>query len=363
MGLINNRQGRSGGLLSEYSAALPRCHGEEMQRTKGIHDLLPKEDRDLFDRAWEITRKNHESDFTFYLPGMIRYGSIRGRYPALSLTGDRCQLQCEHCKGLLLEPMIPAASPEALVEKCLKLARSGHTGLLLSGGSDQRGRLPWKRFVKAISRIKSETGLFMSAHCGFLDFETAVALKAAGVEQALIDVMGDEDTARNIYHLDGLHQVVNSLRALSRSELDVVPHIVAGLNYGRIQGEHEALRIIRRFQASALVVVVLTPLKGTPMEHIPPLPPIEVARLIARARVMMPNIHISLGCERPRNKENELMEALAIYAGATRMAVWSETTLNLVLELGLKPRLQSTCCSVPYRQGYGNKLPLSPFST
>ena len=327
-----------------------------MERMKGIHDLVPKEDRALFDRAWELTRKTHENHFTFYLPGMIRYGSMRGRYPALSLTGDRCQLQCEHCKGILLEPMIPADTPEALVEKCLKLARSGHAGLLLSGGSDERGRLPWQKFVKAISRVKSETGLFISAHCGFLDLETAVALKAAGVDQALIDVMGDEDTARNIYHLNGLHQVVDSLAALSRSQLDTVPHIVAGLNYGTIQGEYEALDIVHRFQPSALVVVVLTPLKGTPMERVPPLRPIEVARLIARARVTMPNIPISLGCERPRNKGDVLMEALAIYAGATRMATWSEKTVDLVLELGLRPRFQLTCCSVPYRRDFKQEL-------
>ena len=333
-----------------------------MQRMKGIHDFLPKEDRDLFDRAWELARKNYGNNFTFYLPGMIRYGSMRGYYPALSLTGDKCQLQCEHCKGLLLEPMIPATTPEALVGKCVKLARSGHVGVLLSGGSDQKGRLPWDKFLKAISRVKSETGLFMSAHCGFLAFDTAVALRAAGVDQALIDVIGDEDTAQKIYHLEGLHEVVNSLAALSRSKLDTVPHIVAGLNYGTMQGEYEALRIIRRFQPSALVVVVLTPLKGTPMACVPPLPPIEVARLIAQARVMMPDVPISLGCERPRNKQNELMEALAIYAGATRMAVWSQRTVDLVLELGLKPRFQPTCCSVPYRQDYGEKVSVSPFS-
>jgi uncharacterized radical SAM superfamily protein len=333
-----------------------------MQRAKHIQDLMPKEERDLFDRAWELTRKNHGSDFTFYLPGMIRYGSVRGRYPALSLTGTRCQLQCEHCKGLLLEPMIQATTPEALVGKCVKLARSGHVGVLLSGGSDHRGRLPWEEFVRAISRVKSETGLFISVHCGFLDYETAKALKGAGVDQALIDIMGDEDTARKIYHLDGLREVVNSLEALSRSELDMVPHIVAGLNYGSIQGEYEALQIIRRFQPSALVVVVLTPLKGTPMARVSPLSPIEVARLIAQARLIMPDVPISLGCERPRNKRNELMEALAIYAGATRMAVWSQRTVDLVLDLGLKSLFQPTCCSVPYRQDYSKKVPLSPVS-
>ena len=92
------------------------------------------------------------------------------------------------------------------------------------------------------------------------------------------------------------------------------------------------------------------------MARVPPLPPIEVARLIARARVMMPDIPISLGCERPRNKGNEFMEALAIYAGATRMATWSEKTVDLALELGLKPRLQPTCCSVPYREDFEHEL-------
>ena len=327
-----------------------------MQMVKDIDSRIPERDRELFGRAWKLTRENHGDCFTFYLPGMIRYGDVRGLYTALSLTGNRCQLLCEHCKGLLLEPMIPAPTPDALITKCLKLARSGHCGVLLSGGSDLGGRLPWRKFYRAISRIKSETSLFMSVHCGFLDFSTASALKEAGVDQALIDIMGDEETAQEIYHLEGLGRVIRSLEDLFRSGLEVVPHIVAGLMYGRVQGEYEALRIISRFQPSALVIVVLNPLKGTPMARVRPLPPIEVARLIARARVMMPNTAISLGCERPRNKEGELMEALAIHAGATRMAVWSPKTVDLVSELGLKPLYQPTCCSVPYREDFSNKL-------
>ncbi len=329
---------------------------------KGTEDLIREDDRDLFQRAWRLTRENHGDSLAFYLPGMIRYGDTRGLYPALSLTGNRCQLLCEHCKGLLLDPMIPAATPESLINKCLKLARSGHVGVLLSGGSDAKGRLPWSKFSGAISRIKSETDLFISVHCGFLDYNTASALRAAGVDQALVDVMGDEKTAREIYHLDGLERVVRSLEDLFRSGLQVVPHVVAGLMYGKIRGEYEAIRIISLFEPSALVFVVLTPLRGTPMASVSPLGPIEVARLMATARVTMPKTPLSLGCERPRNRRNELVEALAVYAGATRMAVWSQKTVDLVLELGLKPVFQPTCCSVPYRQDYSNKVSISSFS-
>ena len=325
---------------------------------KAIDNMIQERDRDLFDRAWEVTRDNHGDSFTFYLPGMIRYGSMRGLYPAISLTGDRCQLLCEHCKGLLLKPMIKATDPEVLVTKCLNLARSGHSGVLLSGGSDLQGKLPWKGFCPAISRIRSQTSLFISVHSGILDFSTAAALKQAGVDQALIDVMGDDETAQKIYHLNGLQKVIASLESLFKSGMDVVPHVVAGLLNGKMHGEYEALNIIRRFGPSALVIVVISPLKGTPLEGVAPPSPVEVARLIARARLLMPHAALSLGCERPRTRQGQVMEELAIQAGATRMAVWTTETVETAVNLGLKPLFQPTCCSVPYREDLSNKLPI-----
>jgi len=319
----------------------------------------PDVDRDLFDEAWNLSRRHHGDQVTFYLPGMIRYGNLRGLYPALSLTGDRCELLCEHCKGLLLKPMIQVSGPEALVAKCRNLARSGRVGVLLSGGSDCKGRLPWEMFYEAISEVKSETGLFISVHSGFLDLATAASLKQAGVDQALIDIMGDEETARDIYHLDGLHTVIDSLENLVIAGIEVVPHIVAGLMYGRMQGEYEALRTIARFRPASLVIVVLTPLKGTPLAAVSPPSPAEIGNLIATARLMMPFVPISLGCERPRTGEGQVMEELAIHAGATRMALWSEKTVDLAVSLGLRPRFQPTCCSVPYRKEFSARLPIS----
>jgi uncharacterized radical SAM superfamily protein len=320
---------------------------------------VPKADRELFNQAWRVARDHHGDKVTFYLPGMIRYGNLRGLYPAISLTGEQCELLCEHCKGLLLKPMIQVTGPEALVDKCENLARSGRVGVLLSGGSDREGRIPWERFYDAISTIKSKTGLFISVHSGFLDRATATGLKQAGVDQALIDIMGDEETAREVYHLDGLHTVIASLENLVSAGIEVVPHIVAGLMYGRMQGEYDALGTIERFRPASLVIVVLTPLKGTPMSGVSPPSPAEIARLIATARLMMPRVPISLGCERPRIGEGQAMEELAIQAGVTRMAVWSSNTVDLAVSLGLQPRFQPTCCSVPYREDFSTRFRIS----
>ncbi len=319
---------------------------------------LSSEDRHLFNAAWETARVNHGQEFTFYLPGMIRYGKERGRYPAISITGDRCDLQCEHCKGKLLEPMLKAEDPDRLGAMCQNFAKNGAHGILLTGGSDQKGRLPWKHYGETIKKIKDDTALFVSAHTGFIDPFTAKLLKQAGVVQALIDVMGDEETATRVYHLSSLDQVHVALKGIKKSGLELIPHIVAGLFYGNIRAEYKALEIIRRYKPKALVIVVLTPLQGTPMFNVSPPSPLEIGRLIARARLMMPEVPISLGCERPRTRDGWVMEKLAIRAGANRMAVWSDSAIQEAKNLDLRPRFQATCCSLSYRPEFAGTGPM-----
>lgn len=298
---------------------------------------LDKDDKELFDSAWSTAREAHGNEFTFYLPGMVKYGQERGRYPILSITGERCELQCEHCKGRLLSPMIKVTKPEELFEKCIRLEKANAHGVLLSGGSNLEGRLPWKKYYDTIDKINKMTSLYISAHVGFPDLETCRELKRAGVRQALLDVMGDDETASRIYHLNGLDTVLSAMEAISQSGLEFIPHVVAGLFYGKIQAEVTALEMISAMKPAALVIVVLTPLKKTPMSDYDPPSSLDVARLIAKARIMLPETPIALGCERPRNRQGTVLERLTIRAGATRMAVWSDEAINDAVELGLSP--------------------------
>jgi len=320
---------------------------------------LSSDDKALFQAAWDEARLKHGYDFTFYLPGMIRYGSTRGRYPAVSITGTHCDLLCEHCKGRLLEPMIQVPDPAELSSVVRRFKERGALGLLLSGGSGRSGNLPWERFYDAVAKAYEETGLFMSAHVGFPDRETCRRLKQAGIKQALTDVMGDRKTATRVYHLKSETVVLKALESISQSGLALAPHVVAGLYYGRLEGEKKALEFISRYQPEVVVMVVLSPLKGTPMASVVPPSPLEVARLIAEARLLMPEVPIALGCERPRNNQGWMLERLAIMAGATRMSVWSDEAIREALELGLKPRFQLTCCSVPFRDDFACRTDLT----
>jgi len=296
--------------------------------------------------ARQTSWANLGKQITFYLPGMFSHDGVKGRYPGMSITGGDCALSCDHCGASILKTMIPAENPRSLVQKCIQLEKKGNHGVLLSGGCTTEGKLPWRAFTRAISEIKEKTDLFISIHSGLIGYKGAAALKKAGVDQALIDVIGDDETYRKVYHVPfGVAEIEKTMAALARAGLPTIPHVVCGLDYGRIAGEEAALEMISRFSVEQLVIVSLMPLTGTEMEGAVPPDAHEVAHIIVTARTLMPETVISLGCARQRG--NTLMETLAIDAGINRMALPSEEAILRAEHHGLEIHYQKTCCSVP----------------
>jgi uncharacterized radical SAM superfamily protein len=172
-----------------------------------------------------------------------------------------------------------------------------------------------------------------------------LGLKEAGVDQALIDVIGDEETLRQVYHLDcGIEQIAASLERLQKAGLPLIPHIVCGLHFGQMRGERKAIEMLAAFDVEQLVVVSLMNLKDTPLAKTEPPAAEDVADVICEARLRLPNARISLGCARQRG--NTRLETLALDAGVNRMALPSDEAVERAQYYGLEIKYQKTCCSV-----------------
>jgi uncharacterized radical SAM superfamily protein len=299
-------------------------------------------------RAHEVSWKHHGRRVAFYSPGMIRTGDGPVRYPAVSITGKRCDLGCAHCGGRLLETMTPAETPDALVALAGRLARGGALGMLVSGGSDCGGRLPWKDgFLDALREIKETTPLQISVHTGLIDPETARGFARAGVDAALLDVIGSEETLRNVFHLDGgLAAVEASLDALVAAGVDLVPHVIIGLEGDAIDGERRAVEMIASRGVATVSFVIFMPIRGTEMEAASSPALASVAGILICARERMPEATHSLGCARPRDAYGERVEAVALMGGVNRLAVPTGGAEAAARELGLEISRQDTCCSV-----------------
>ena len=63
-------------------------------------------------------------------------------------------------------------------------------------------------------------------------------MEAAGIDVAMTDMIGAQDTIHDVYHLDRpVADFEKTLAALTATSMEVVPHIVIGLHYGRLLGE------------------------------------------------------------------------------------------------------------------------------
>jgi lipoyl synthase len=300
---------------------------------------------DRLRQAREISWQRFGKTITFYVPGMFRTDWIEGKYGSISITGRYCALQCDHCAGKLLESMIWCTTAEDLIRQCADLENKGHTGVLLSGGCDAFGQLPWTKFIPAIWEIKQNTKLHVSVHCGLLDRAVAADMKAAGVDQAVIDVIGDDDTLQRIYHVSfGISRINAALEALAFAGLDTVPHVVCGLHFGNMKGERNAVNMISKIPVDQVVFVSLMKIPGTPGARFKPVMADDVADIIAHARITLPHARVSLGCARERG--NRKIDIMAIDAGVNKMALPSEEAVAHAESLGLEIFWKPTCCSV-----------------
>ena len=288
----------------------------------------------------------------FYAPGLKRWQteewtpSKPHRFVSISVTGTGCALSCEHCKTNVLKGMI-ALGGRSLFEVARELATGGTEGLLVSGGSTRSGGVPLEPHFGDLRRIKDELGLLVIVHSGVVSPRLAAGLASAGVDGAMLDVIGADETIRDIYHLDlTTADFERSIARLAEAGLTIIPHIVLGLHGGQFRGEANALEMIRRHPVSTLVLVVLTPLVGTPMEHLPPPPLADVVGFFARARAAMPGTPINLGCARPLGPMKVALDKAAIDAGLNGIAYPAEGVIDYARRSGLRPALFESCCSI-----------------
>lgn len=294
---------------------------------------------------------NRTGKIRFYAPSFVHYknkyfSSPHEAFPSISITGSSCALKCKHCNGRVLDTMVPSMTPEGLFDVCAKLKKDGAIGCLISGGCLPDGSVPIDKFIDAIAKIKQELGLIVVVHTGVIDLPTAKRLKSAGVDAALIDIIGSDETIREIYHLDvTVFDYEKSLQAFSESGIPFVPHVLVGLHYGRLKGELKALKMIAKYSPSAVITIAFMPIHGTPMENVKPPEPEDIARILASARLLLPETPIVLGCMRPKGEPRKMIDLLAVRAGVDAIAFPVEEAIQLAESLNLDLSFSSLCCS------------------
>ncbi len=290
----------------------------------------------------------------FYTPTFKAYSSSeiagcgKSAWPAVSITGGDCKLQCDHCKAKILEPMLPARTPEQLWALVNEQIAGGAQGMLITGGSNYRNEVEYDAYYPTIRRIKDTFPQFRIAmHTALVDMDIARRMEDSGIDAAMMDVIGSQDTITQVYHLKRtVDDFEKTLEYLVSTQLKVVPHIVIGLHYGELLGEWQALEMLRRHVPDALVLVVVMPFYATGMRPFVSPDTTQVGRFFMDARSALPEIPLLLGCARPAGRDKSRIDSYAVMAGLNGLAHPADGMVELAVRLQRDVRVTPSCCSI-----------------
>jgi uncharacterized radical SAM superfamily protein len=343
---------------SRATTRVPTQHHSTLAPTSdSLGQAYTPDMQQAMDRAFAARREHFPDEITFHAPGLRRYRTAEytdqdhRRFVSISLTGAECALACDHCNMNILKSMAPLPrSGASLFDMCSELARQGAGGVLISGGSNKKGRVPLLKHIHDLIRVQRELGLTIRVHPGIPDEETVAALAEVGIDGAMMDIIGENDTIRDVYHLPNTttEDYEQALALLDRYDVPSIPHIILGLHYGQMRGEHKALEIIARHRHRAVVLVILMPLSGTLMVHVTPPPVEEITSFFAHARLTLPESPLMLGCARPIGQSKLQTDRAAVDAGFNGIAYPTEGIISYARQRGLQSKLINACCGVQW---------------
>ena len=281
----------------------------------------------LLEKAWQVRQA--------FFPQRIEFVDPSATLP-VSVTQDRCALNCAHCNAHYLKHM-------ATLERALKLPFKEESSFLVSGGCDLSGRVPLVENWDGLKELKKKGPL--NLHTGLVPEEEAERLGAIA-DVVSFDFPGEEETVAQVYGLKaGLAHYLKAYRALLKVAR-VVPHICIGLKGGKIKDEEKILEALRFEAVEALSFIVLRPTRGTAFSGVKPPAAKEVASIIAKARLMFPCVPIYLGCMRPGGRYRQALDLLAVRAGANKIVQPAASAAEEAKKLGLNITYAKGCCSL-----------------
>ena len=290
---------------------------------------------------------------TFAAPSIKRYEtdefqpSGEPHFIAVSLMGASCDLMCDHCGAHMLTALHRASTPERFLRLCENMHARGCRAMLLTGGCARDGTIPLPPFVPAVREAGERWGYRFAAHTKLVNKDFAKAAAEARIDPLMVDVVGDEESLHNVYHLrdHSLEDVERSLDLAQAHGLRLAPHIMIGLAHGRVVGERRALEMLRGRPLAALALVVLTPLRQTPMADVQiDLP--AVLEILEEARQAFPDTRLTLGCAKTGGKMQRQLEERALALGYDAIAYPSEGIVTRAREMGYEVKFSESCCAL-----------------
>lgn len=293
---------------------------------------------ELVYRAATVHRQHHET-------GEVQICTL------LSIKTGGCPEDCAYCpqSARYNTDVDPGRMLDAgeILSAARKAKEAGSTRFCM--GAAWRSARKNSDFERVLEMVKEITAMDMEVCCtlGMLTDEQAEKLKEAGLYAYNHNLDSSEDFYNRIITTRTYQDRLDTLRRVRKNEISVCCGGIIGMgetDEDRIELIHNLATMTQH--PESVPINALIPVDGTPMEGREQVPWHEMARMIATARIAMPDSMVRLSAGRVNMSMQE--QAFCFMAGANSIFTGDKllTTDNNDLEedkrmfeiLGLKPR-------------------------
>jgi len=318
-------------------------HDWTVQEIRAIHDLPLLE---LLYRAQGVHRENFKNN-------QVQLCTL------LSVKTGACPENCAYCPQSSHHNTTVEPEKMLEVEEVLAAARrakdSGATRFCM--GAAWREVKDGPRFERVLDMVRGVKSLGLEActTLGMLDAEQARRLKEAGLDTYNHNIDTSPDHYKKIITTRAYEERLVTLKNVRNAGISVCCGGIIGMG----ESIDDRCRMLRELATQtphpeSAPINALVAVEGTPLENQPRVDPIELVRMIATARILMPKTKVRLSAGRQQmNREAQLM---ALMAGANSIFYGDQllTTPNpdtafdreLLAIAGLEPLPPETSASV-----------------
>jgi biotin synthase len=315
-------------------------HDWSLAEVRALHDLPLFE---LIDRARSVHVAYHQHD-------EVQLCTL------LSVKTGGCPEDCSYCSQSSHHDTAVKGEPLMKLEDVVAAARrakeQGATRFCMGAAWREVKEGPqFERVLGMVREVKS-LGLEACVTLGMLNAEQAQRLKEAGLDAYNHNLDTSREHYRSIISTRTFDDRLRTLKNVREAGITVCSGGIIGLG----ESVDDRCRLLIELASlsphpESVPVNALARIEGTPLASLPPVDPLDLVRMIATARVMMPRSKVRLSAGRTElSREAQLM---CLYAGANSIFYGDRllTTSNpgedadseLLRAAGLKASTPSAC--------------------
>jgi biotin synthase len=259
---------------------------------------------DLFYAAHKVRRHFHGDGVTFCSILPTKFGN--------------CSEDCKFCAqsghydtGIQPHPMMDAAE---VAKACADARDRGASAFGIVNSGRGPTKREWPKIMDAVRAMKDVDGVCHCATLGRLDEEQARDLKAAGVRRINHNLETSKEFYPQIVTTHDWQERVDTVRLAQRVGLETCCGCIFGMGE-TIEDRVSLAFSLKELNPNVVPLNFLFPIPGTPLADAPRLRPMEILKIIAVMRLILPKQDLKVAGGREKNLRD--LQSWIFYVGAT----------------------------------------------